>query len=67
MSLVGSIPVSSPVPPTTSFDSWNGFKLAGDNIDKKFRASYQRIRQSMHYFHSYALAIGQGRLSDEPP
>ena len=55
-----------------SFDSWNGFKLVGDNIDKNVRASYQRIghtTQSLHYFHSYALLdrIDFSGLSDEPP
>ena len=67
-----SIPVTSPVLPPTSFDSWNGFKLVGDNIDKNVRASYQRIghtTQSLHYFHSYALLdrIDFSGLSDEPP
>ena len=67
-----SVPVTSPVLPPTSFDSWNGFKLVGDNIDKNVRASYQRIghtTQSLHYFHSYALLdrIDFSGLSDAPP
>jgi L1 cell adhesion molecule like protein len=38
--------------------SWKGFKLVGDNIDKNFRRTFQRVdyqTQSCHYFHLYAL------------
>jgi L1 cell adhesion molecule like protein len=37
---------------------WNGFKIVGDNIDKNFRRTYQRIdrqTRSCHYYHSYAV------------
>ena len=37
---------------------WTGFKIVGDNVDKTFKAAFQRInrsKQSLHYFHSYAM------------
>lgn len=37
---------------------WSGFKLIGDNVDKCFKASFQRVdrgNHSIHYFNSYAL------------
>ena len=43
---------------TLSRKSWKGFKIVGDNIDKNFRCSFQRMdfqTRSFHYFHSYAV------------
>ena len=37
---------------------WQGFKIVGDNIDKNFRPSYQRMNSqtiSLHFFHSFAV------------
>lgn len=37
---------------------WNGFKLVGDNIDKNYRQSFNRMDKkttSIHYFHYYAV------------
>lgn len=37
---------------------WTGFKIVGDNLDKNFRRTYQRIDYqtiSHHYFHMYAV------------
>ena len=42
----------------TKRKSWKGFKIVGDNIDKNFRRSFQRLdlqTRSFHYFHSYAV------------
>ena len=36
-----------------------GFKLVGDNLDKNFGPSFQRLHNqtmSVHHFHSYAVA-----------
>ena len=41
-----------------SRNSWCGFKLVGDNIDKNVHPTYQRSdhqTQSLHYFHAYAV------------
>ena len=49
-----SSPMNKPVK-----SSWKGFKIVGDNIDKNFRRSFQRVdfiqTRSFHYFHSYAV------------
>ena len=37
---------------------WRGYKIVGDNIDKNFRRSFQRVdyqTRSFHYFHSYGV------------
>jgi L1 cell adhesion molecule like protein len=39
-------------------EGWSGFKIVGDNLDKNFRRSYQRLERqtvSHHYFHMYAV------------
>ncbi len=53
-------------------ERWEGYKLVGDNIDKNFRASYQRVdrtTQSFHYFHVYAVLdrVDFSGLSDVVP
>lgn len=53
-------------------DTWNGFKIVGDNIDKTVRASFQRIdhsTRSFHYFHMYATLdrVEFSGLSDKTP
>ena len=55
----------------SEFTNVKFFKIVGDNIDKNFRQSYQRINhqtRSFHYFHSYALLerIDLCGLSDLP-
>ena len=43
---------------TRLYGSWKGFKIVGDNIDKNFRWTFQRIdyqTRSFHFFHSYAV------------
>jgi len=43
---------------TTHAQTWRGFKLVGDNLDKNIRPSFQRFdskTNSLHYFHQYAL------------
>ena len=52
----GSSPMKCMNKPMKS--SWKGFKIVGDNIDKNFRRSFQRVdfqTRSFHYFHSYAV------------
>ena len=42
----------------TTASWWMGFKIVGDNVDKSFNPSFQRInraKQSLHYFHAYAV------------
>ena len=42
----------------TFLKKWEEYKLVGDNIDKNFRVSYQRIdgtTKSLHSFHVYAV------------
>ena len=37
---------------------WKGFKIVGDNLDKNFRCTFQRIdyqTRSFHFFHAYAV------------
>jgi L1 cell adhesion molecule like protein len=51
---------------------WKGFKIVGDNLDKNFRRTYQRIdsqTQSRHYFHSFAVLdrVDLSHYSDLPP
>ncbi len=58
--------------PTSTQCSWKGFKLVGDNIDRTFRASFQRMdrtTQSFHFFHVYSVLdrIDCSCLSDDPP
>ena len=41
-----------------SAESWKGFKVVGDNLDKNIRPSFQCFANktnSLHYFHHYAL------------
>ena len=53
--------------------TWYGFKIVGDNVDKNVRPSLQRLdhhTQSLHYFHSFAVLdqVDLSSLSDaEPP
>ena len=35
--------------------SWKGFKIVGDNIDKNFRRSFQRVDFQTQSFHCYAV------------
>lgn len=56
----------------SSEQTWCGFKIVGDNIDKNIRPSYQRIdrqTQSLHYFHSFAVhdRIDLSTYSDQAP
>ena len=49
-----------------------GFRICGDNIDKKVRTRYMQSdmkNSSLHYFHSYAVLnrIDSSSLSDEIP
>lgn len=51
--------------------SWYGFKIVGDNIDKNFRRTFQRVDYqtvSQHYFHSFAMKdrIDLSHFSDLP-
>ena len=51
--------------------SWLGFKIVGDNIDKSVRPRHETIHvhpQTLHYFHAYAVLdrIDFSHLSDEP-
>ena len=67
-------PVQSTLPSATCSDDtelrpWRGFKIVGDNVDKNFRRSFQRMdyqTQSFHYFHSYAVVdrVNMSHLSD---
>ena len=50
---------------------WCGFKIVGDNFDKNFSQTYQRIDYqtvSRHYFHMYAVKdrVDLSELSDIP-
>lgn len=50
---------------------WTGFRIVGDNVDKNFRRSFQRVdytTRSFHYFHSYAVLdrVDFSGLSDIP-
>ena len=54
------------------FESWQGYKIVGDNIDKNVRASYQRLDRttlSFHHFHAYAVLdrVDFSGLSDVIP
>ena len=54
-----------------SKQTWKGFKIIGDNIDKNFRRRFQRIdyqTRSFHYFHSFAALdrVDLSGLSDLP-
>ena len=54
------------------FESWRGYKIVGDNIDKNVRASYQRLdctTRSFHHFHAYAVLdrVDFSGLSDVIP
>ena len=49
-----------------------GYKLVGDNIDRKVKSRYMRSERqtkSLHYFHSYAIRdrVSLTGLSDIPP
>ena len=51
---------------------WNGFKLVGDNIDKNYHQSFNRMDKktsSIHYFHYYAVCdrIDLSTCSEAPP
>ena len=53
-------------------DSWNGFVIVADNIDKNVRASFQRVdytTKSIHHVNTYAVkdCINLAHLSDLPP
>ena len=55
-----------------SRNSWCGFKLVGDNIDKNVRPTHQCLdhqTKSLHYFHAYAVVdrIDLCELSDATP
>ena len=71
-----AIPASRPpavtVPVATEhMQTWCGFRLVGDNIDKNVRPSFQRIdrrTQSIHYFNVYAVMdrVDMNGFCDEP-
>ena len=45
-------------PPTHAQNTWDGFKVVGDNLDKNIRPTFQRFEnktKSMHCFHMYAV------------
>ena len=51
---------------------WHGHKYVGDNVDKKFKPSKQRIDHpglDIHYFHGYAVydRVDLGGASDVAP
>jgi L1 cell adhesion molecule like protein len=51
--------------------SWKGFKIVGDNLDKNYQRTFQRINFqtiSHHYFHSFAVLdrVNLSQASDEP-
>ena len=51
--------------------AWKGFKIVGDNIDKNFRRTFQRIdyqTRSFHFFHSFAVLdrVDLSGVSDLP-
>ena len=51
--------------------TWKGYKIVGDNIDKNVRRSFQRVdrtTRSLHYFHSFAVLdrVDLSSASDEP-
>ena len=55
----------------SSGNTWNGFKMIEDNINKNLHPSFQGIdstTRSLHYFHSYALLdrVDFSGQSDEP-
>lgn len=63
---------SSPSKPAIQPTTCHGFKLVGDNIDKAVKPSYMgsdRQKQSLHYFHSYAVKdrVNSSSLSDNLP
>ena len=69
--LVSSDPVNSHLV-SQQPQKWSGFKIVGDNIDKKFRRSFYRHNRqtiSMHAFHMYAVKdrIDLSSLSDVAP
>ena len=50
---------------------WCGFKIGGDNFDKNFRQTYQRVDYqtvSRHHFHMYGVKdrVDLSELSDMP-
>ena len=57
---------------TKNYTGWKGFKIVGDNLDKNFRRTFQRIDYqtvSHHYFHMYAVMdrVDLRASSDLPP
>ena len=55
----------------TNKRDWKGFKIVGDNLDKNFRCTFQRIdyqTRSFHFFHTYAVLdrVNLSGLSDIP-
>ncbi len=52
--------------------TWTGFKVVGDNIDRNVRPAYQRMdhrTQSYHHFHSVAIKdrVDLSSASNETP
>ena len=52
-------------------NEWFGFKIVGDNVDKNFCRTYQRIDYqtiSHHFFHAYAVRdrVDLHQFSDSP-
>ena len=55
-----------------SDDTWKGFKIVGDNVDKNVRARHQTLisqNQSLHYFHAFAVMdrVDLSGFSDTAP
>lgn len=64
-----TVPQTSTVP--RSIIPCHGYTITSDNIDKNFRASFQRMdkgTESVHYLHSFAAQdrIDISKYSDEP-
>ena len=52
-------------------NSWTGYKIVGDNLDKNIKPRYKRIdhqTQSLHFFHHFAVKdrIDLSSVSDDP-
>ena len=56
----------------SSLSRWFGYKVVGDNVDKKLKPRYMRSdnqSKDLHYFHLYALRdrVDFSRASEDPP
>lgn len=56
----------------SSLCQWFGYKVVGDNVDKKVKPRYMRSdnqSKDLHYFHLYALRdrVDLSRASEDPP